>query len=99
VAASADLSALQGHAESKWNLGLSYNPGMGVSPDYAEAVHPYGLAAEQEVAGAQYNLGAMYRHERGVAKDNNEAHRHQTLLVCTVRAIGEFSAAYIGRNF
>ncbi len=53
--------------------GDKYYFGQGVKQDYAKAVRPYTLAAEQGHAHAQCNLGAMYGNGQGVAKDEVKA--------------------------
>ena len=65
--------AEQGDARAKFNLGVMYNRGEGVTQDYAEAVKWYRKAAEQGNAKAQNNLGAMYDNGYGVTQDYAEA--------------------------
>jgi len=65
--------AEQGNAQAQFNLGLSYEKGLGVAVDRVESVKWYKLAAEQGHAHAQYNLGCSYDVGEGVIADKNEA--------------------------
>ena len=53
-------AAEQGFAEAQYNLGVCYYHGLGVEPDYSEAVKWWRQAAEQGHAEAQNNLGDCY---------------------------------------
>ena len=66
--------AEQGHASAQYNLGVTYDEGLGVSEDDAEAVRWYRLAAGQGHSTAQYNLGVMYANGRGVPQHDVTAH-------------------------
>ena len=66
-------AAEQGDADAQYNLGFSYNLGLGVSQDYTEAVKWYRKAAEQGHADAQYNLGCCYGLGQGVPQSFSEA--------------------------
>jgi TPR repeat protein len=59
-------AAEQGLAGAQFNLSVSYDKGVGVTQDYAEALKWYRKSAEQGFADAQVNLGVM--HARGNAK-------------------------------
>lgn len=63
-----------GNVNAQRVLGWTYELGVGVNKDAAEAVKWYRKAAEQGVAGAQNNLGYMYKDGDGVIKDLVEAH-------------------------
>jgi uncharacterized protein len=63
-----------GNAEAQYNLGCMYSQGLGVLPDYAQAVAWYRRAVEQGHAGAQNNLGVMYVEGLGVSQDYEEAY-------------------------
>jgi TPR repeat protein len=63
--------AEQGNAQTKYNLGVMYSDGQGVTQDYQAA---FKLAAEQGDADAQFNLGLMYASGRGVIQDYARAH-------------------------
>ena len=67
--------AAQGNASAKFNLGVMYDNGQGVTQDYREAVRLYLLAAAQGYAKAQFNLGLMYNNGKGVIQDYREAVR------------------------
>ena len=66
-------SAEQGDVAAQYNLGLSYDYGLGVPQDDARAVLWYRIAANQGHAAARYNLGVMYRYGEGVPQDFTEA--------------------------
>ncbi|MFZ1547625.1 MAG: tetratricopeptide repeat protein, partial [Candidatus Nitrotoga sp.] len=66
-------AAAQGHAGAKYNLGLMYYSGQGVSQNYSKAVKWYRLAAAQGNTDAQYNLGYLYEKGIGVSQDYTEA--------------------------
>ena len=68
------LAAEQGFASAQHNLGVMYEQGQGVGPDYKEAVKWYRRAAEQGVAAAQHNFGLIYVHGQGVAQDDLRAY-------------------------
>ena len=68
-------AAEQGDALAQFSLGLMYERGdVGVTRDYAEAMHWYRKAADQGLAEAQSNLGAMYHDGEGVPLDYVEAY-------------------------
>ncbi len=67
------LTAEQGDAERKFNLGYMYYHGEGVPQDHAEAVKWLRLAAEHGYAKAQFHLGARYYTGEGVPQDHAEA--------------------------
>jgi uncharacterized protein len=58
-----------GEARAQFDLGLMYDQGQGVPQNDAQAMHWYGLAAEQGEPRAQYNLGLMYLNGQGVRPD------------------------------
>jgi TIR domain/Sel1 repeat len=53
--------------------GLSYQHGLGVQQDYAQAMAWYRKAADQGNADAQYNIGVLYHNGRGVRQDYAQA--------------------------
>jgi hypothetical protein len=62
--------AEQGDAEAQYYVARIYANGMsGVTVDYAQAAHWYGLAAAQGYSAAQQELGYMYEQGLGVQKD------------------------------
>ena len=65
--------AKQGDAEAQHILGVRYQFGLDVPPDYAEAVRWFRRAAEQGDADAQSNLAFMYQQGAGVPQDDAEA--------------------------
>ena len=56
-------SAARGAAAAPVDLGISYNAGVGVPPNYGDAVAWYRRSADQGLASAQVDLGA--RDDRG----------------------------------
>ena len=69
-------SADQGIASAQFNLGVMYDIGQGVKPDYAEAVKWYRKAAEQNYAPALCNLGILYYNGQGVKMDRLQAQKY-----------------------
>jgi TPR repeat protein len=65
--------AEKGDARAQFNLGVSYEHGLGVDANPAEAAKWYRLAADQNYSLAQHNLGALYEQGRGVPQDQIEA--------------------------
>lgn len=60
----------QGDAEAQFGLGLKYGNSVGDSQDFAQAVHWYQKAAQQNHPLAQFNLGVMYGSGQGVPRDD-----------------------------
>jgi TPR repeat protein len=52
---------------------MSYNEGIGVAQDHAEAARWFGKAAEQGLAQAQFNLAVCYENGEGVLKSATSA--------------------------
>jgi uncharacterized protein len=69
------LSAEQGTAMDKYNLGLEYEKGMLVARDYREAVRWYRLSAVQGHSDAQYKLCELSEGGQGSPQDYQEALR------------------------
>jgi TPR repeat protein len=63
-------SALRGFAGTQVLLGHIYDRGLGVSPDYAQALSWFQKAADQGDSEAQFRPGLMYKTSRCVAQDN-----------------------------
>jgi hypothetical protein len=62
--------AEHGDAEAQYYVARIYANGMsGVTVDYAQAAHWYGLAAAQGYSAAEQELGYMYEQGLGVEKD------------------------------
>lgn len=53
-------AALGGVANARYNLGVLYHQGLGVSQDTSKAINWYKAAAAQNHPEAQYNLGIAY---------------------------------------
>ncbi|HEV2562353.1 MAG TPA: tetratricopeptide repeat protein [Rhizomicrobium sp.] len=65
--------AERGNAMAQFDLGLTYQRGLGVAQDYNEAARWFRLAAAQGNAEAQGSLGVMFAAGQGVAQDYVEA--------------------------
>ena len=65
--------AEQGNARARYNLGIMYFKGVGVSKDYKKAAEWIRKAAEQGNLAVQTNLGTMYHNGHGVLKNNKVA--------------------------
>ena len=61
--------AIKGDPRAQYNLGVIYDEGLGVQPDYSAAFSWYLKAANQGYASAQANLGVMYYTGQGVRRD------------------------------
>jgi TPR repeat protein len=68
-------SAEQGHVDSQFNLGLTYEHGIGIKKDEQEAIVWYRKAAEQGNSNAQFNLAVLYENGRGSAVDFAQANQ------------------------
>jgi TPR repeat protein len=68
-------SAEQGHIDSRFNLGLMYEQGIGVGKDERQAIVWYRKAAEQGNSNAQFNLAVLYENGRGSAVDFEQANQ------------------------
>ena len=62
-------AADEGDSTSMYNLGVSYETGLGVEKDYAEAAAWYGKAAEKGDIKACRRMGKFYRDGIGVTAD------------------------------
>ena len=62
-------AAKQGNPAAQFNLGLMYDIGEGVTPDYKRAIKWYRLAAKLNNAQAQFNLGQLYESGERVTQD------------------------------
>jgi len=59
----------RGDPKAQNRIGVMYQRGSGVPPDYTDAVSWFRQAADQGDADAQNNLAFMYLYGRGVSKD------------------------------
>ena len=57
--------AIKGDPRAQYNLGVIYDEGLGVQPDYSAAFSWYLKAANQGYASAQANLGSDVLHRPG----------------------------------
>lgn len=67
--------AEQGDPAAQTYVGAIYEKGLGVAPDYEQAVFWYQQAAKQGYSRAQYSLGYLYEMGFGVDKNPKEAVR------------------------
>src|ERR1035438_8363130 len=65
--------AKAGDAKAEALVGRSYDLGIGVPQDHAEAARWWRMAADQGIAYAQASLGAAYNVGQGVPKDYAQA--------------------------
>ncbi len=65
--------AERGDMRAQYNLGVLYDRGLGVPPNFAAAAKWYLAAAEQGHTDAEANLGYAYEQGRGVAQDFGQA--------------------------
>ena len=63
----------QGNPDAQFSVGLLFDQGLNVTPDYKIAVKWFTLASKQGHIFAQSNLGWKYHKGQGVAKDNVHA--------------------------
>jgi TPR repeat protein len=66
-------AAESGDADSQYGMGLLYAEGIVVPMDDIQALHWFGLAADQRHGQAQYRLGVMHANGWGVPMDEAEA--------------------------
>lgn len=66
-------AALNGIANARYNLGVLYHQGLGVTQDTAKAINWYKAAAAQNHPEAQYNLGIAYIEGVGTEYDPQKA--------------------------
>ncbi len=59
------IAAERGYIWGKYNLGICYAYGQGITTDYAKAFKCFKIAAEEGLAHAQYELGECYEFGRG----------------------------------
>lgn len=71
----------QGNTVAQFNLGISYQKGLGVEQDTAVAFHWFRRAAEHGHGGSQYNLGVMFANANGVERDYVKAYLWTSLAV------------------
>jgi TPR repeat protein len=90
--------AERGNVLARFNLGVMYHDGRGVSPDDKEAVRWSRLAAEQGYADAQFNLSVMYSTGKGVAQDDKEAARWLRLAAEQGNALAQFNLGVVYRD-
>jgi hypothetical protein len=65
--------AAQGDAEAQYRLGLRFDRGGFIAPDYVEALKWYRLAAAQEHREAIFTVGLMYLRGEGIRQNYREA--------------------------
>jgi TPR repeat protein len=65
--------ARRGEASVMYNLGVFYQNGYGVAPDYAKAREWYEKAAAKDNVAAMSNLAVLYHNGQGVPQDDAKA--------------------------
>src|SRR5262249_38555217 len=73
VVAVFQTGANHGHVVSMYNLGLSYELGLGVAQDYVKAREWYEKAADKGLSSAMVGVGGLYENGYGVAQDFTKA--------------------------
>jgi len=68
-----------GDAKAAYNIGCSYNDGIGVDPDRARALHWFKRAAELGHPDAQFNLARHLTTGEGIEQDLVRAHAWLTI--------------------
>jgi len=69
-----DKGCKGGHGKACFNVGLSYNNGLGVQQNYAKAINYYHLSIRQaDYSKAFTSLGLMYEKGQGVKKNISKA--------------------------
>ena len=71
--------AEQGNPDAQFSVGLLFDQGLNVIPDYKIAVKWFTLASKQGHIFAQSNLGWKYHKGQGVTKDNVHAFKWWTI--------------------
>jgi TPR repeat protein len=66
-------AANQGYEQAQFNLGVLYQTGQGVPPDYAAVAGWWRKAADRGFTKAAFNLGVMYQTGKRVPQDYTEA--------------------------
>ena len=70
-----EIQAERGSIEAEWRLGVMYEHGQGVAPDFRLAAERYQRAADQGHPEARADLAALLFHGHGVPRDVTEAVR------------------------
>lgn len=65
-----------GDARAQFDLGVMFQAGLGMEPEYEESLRWLRKAADQGYGRAENYLGAMYRTGRGVERDLEKALRY-----------------------
>ena len=68
-----------GVAEAEHSLGLCYEEGVGVEPNYEEAINWYEKGSEHGCSGSSNNLGFMYANGKGVERNVKRAAQYWKL--------------------
>jgi TPR repeat protein len=92
------VSAETRDADALFTSGFTYQNGLGVAKDEAEAVRLYRLAADLGHARAQYSLAIMFANGRGVAKNGAEAERLFRLAADQGDAVAQYTLGMMLAN-
>lgn len=82
--------AERGNPIAQYNLGDSYENGVGISRNVTEAAKWYRLAAEQGHSGAQDALGRLYENGLGVTLDFGEAMKWYSLAAAQKNLLAQY---------
>lgn len=96
IAESMTESSAKEEANTRYERGLRYVRGEGVTPDFVEAAKWFRLAAEAGHAGAQKNLGFLLAAGKGVAKDDAEAQKWFKKAAAQGQVGADFASALVG---
>jgi len=66
-------TASSGDPEAQHQVGMIYEKGLGVDPDYVEAAKWYQKAVDKDYKRSMFNLGYLYESGLGVAQDKIKA--------------------------
>ena len=69
-------AAKQGHIFAQYNVGISYEEGIGVERNLKKAKKYYKMAAKQDNPFAQFHLGYLYDKGLGVTQNYKKAAKH-----------------------
>lgn len=85
------VASSEGHAKSQYNLGMSYQDGLGVTRNYEKAFELYLKAAKQGLDTAQFNLHGLYAQGHGVKQ--NDSISFEWCLKSAKQGLGEAQSA------
>jgi len=93
-----ERGANQGHAESRYRLGLMYEEGRGVQENQLQAFESYKLAATARLADAQWKLGMCYMQGRGVKQSSKQSTKYLRLAANQGHAAAQYVLSTMARD-